>query len=651
MAGGTEMKEKTVPKRNTENGIKKEKKLKTFVKKHKVLSIIIALVLVAALITGGLALKGGRSSEISYSFIRTTTLAKGTIEDTVTATGTVSSAKTSNVTTALNYTVASINVAVGDTVKKGDVICTLSTDELEAQIEKEEKNLAKAVSSAKASYNSAKTQYSNAKTEYETYDSTYESAESAYQTAKKPYDNAVKSLSSTQSAYDTALKAYNKAGAAYVSALADYNTAVSKYKSGSIGKAKLISTAKAYLQAVQDYYGKCTKGSYDISDTSTQNAAAGMNNTGTQQSGGSVTVTQSASDLCNAVIRNIKTLTGTTLTTPSGSNRLYKLYQKAQALRSAKSLCNYDTLESDYTASKEVFEQAKQTRKQYKEALSQAKEQLSKAKEELENASASDTLDDLKSQLEDCSLKAEQSGTVTALNATVGSICKESVATVQDLNSLQVDITVEEADINNVELGMVCRITSDASDNTFSGTLTQIDPVSENGSFGATVTVKEQTDELHIGMNASVDIIVSSNADVYQVPLDAVGDDNGTSFVYRKTGGEGTDMQFEKITVTTGESNDYYIEIASEELSEGDVIRSSADLSEGVETVSSGSDSDSKSGGLFSGLFGGSGGMSGPPSGGNVPSGDFPSPSGSSKSSSGGMGTPPSGGMPGGSNG
>ena len=111
-------------------------------------------------------------------------------------------------------------------------------------------------------------------------------------------------------------------------------------------------------------------------------------------------------------------------------------------------------------------------------------------------------------------------------------------------------------------------------------------------------------------------------------------------------------MTFEKVSVTTGSSNDYYIEISSSELSEGDVIRSSADLSEGIETVSSSSNSNESTGGLFASLFGGASKRSGDfPSGGDMPSPPSGSSSDSSNSSSGNMPTPPSGGFPGGSNG
>ena len=639
--------------------MKKEKKkgrLKAFLKKHKILSIIIALVLVAAIVLSGFALKNKGGSTKSYSFIRTTTLARGTLEDTVTSKGTIKSASTSNVTTSLNYTVKSINVAVGDRVEEGDIIITLDTSELEKQIEKEESNLSKQKSSAQSAYNSAKSSYDKANKNYNSYLSTYNSAKSAYETAKAPYKKAVSSLKSYQSAYESALSAFNSAGAKYVQALSDYNSAVSAYKANksSSNQSKLISAAKAYMSAAQNYYGKCAKGNYNIG-TSSSESSSDMMNSGSSSSQ-SIKVSQTADEICASVISNVKTLAGKTLSKPSGTNTLYKLYQKAEALRNAQTICNFSSLESAYTSAKSAYNEAKQMKSQYKEALSQAKEQLENAKESLENASESSTLDELKSQLEECSLKAEQSGTVTALNATVGSSVgmDSAVATIQDLNNLQVSITIEEADINNVSLGMTCRVTTDAEDDALSGTLTQINPVSSDGSFGATVTINDESDEIYIGMNASVDIIVSSSEEVYQVPIDAVGEENGEKYVYLKTGGSGTDMTFEKVTVTTGASNDYYIEISSSELSEGDVVRSSADLSEGIETVSNSSSGNENSGGLFANLFGGS------KSGGDFPGGgDMPSPpsnfsgssSGSSDSSSGSMPTPPSGGFTGGSNG
>ncbi len=47
-------------------------------------------------------------------------------------------------------------------------------------------------------------------------------------------------------------------------------------------------------------------------------------------------------------------------------------------------------------------------------------------------------------------------------------------------------------------------------------------------------------------------------------------------------------MTFEQVAVTEGDTNDYYVEITGDDLNEGDVIRATADLAQGVETSSSG---------------------------------------------------------------
>ncbi len=348
----------------------------------------------------------------------------------------------------------------------------------------------------------------------------------------------------------------------------------------------------------------------------------------------------------------MKSLAGKTLSVPSGSNTLLKVSQKLSSLQTAKQNCNYSSVYSSFTSAKNTYKSAKQNVQQLKSNLSQMKSSLSQAKTELENASSSDTLEELKTELAKCTLTAGQSGTVTALNATVGSSAQNgnALATISNLDKLKVSITIEEAYINNATVGMSCYITSDASDETLNGTLTQIDPTaSDSGSFGAEVTVDSQTDNLKVGMNATVQLLVSTKDGVYQVPIDAVGSDDSGDYVYRKTSGEGTDMQFEKVYITKGESNDYYVEISSDSLADGDIIRSSADLTQGIE---SGEKKSSDTSSIFSSLFGSNkqGGGGGDAPGGNGNS-DMSPPSGGGGNSGSSGGGAPSGNPPGGSNG
>ncbi|MCD7797213.1 MAG: HlyD family efflux transporter periplasmic adaptor subunit [Clostridiales bacterium] len=617
--------EKSLAKQEKNNN-KKKSKLGKWIKKHKVLTTIICIVLV---VTIGLGIFFGTRSSGS-----TTTLSKGSLENSASATGSVSSANSSTVSTNSTYAVKEVLVSVGDDVSESDVICTLDSSDIEEQIENEQEQIEKNVASAQKSYDSAKSSYDTASDSYTSAKSDLAGAEDDMNDAYTPYAKAKKAILSYQSAYEKALNKYNTAGSAYVSKATAYNTAISNYNSGKISASKLCSAATAYMKAIQNYCGGLSAGTYDISDSSFDSSSAQsgnssdnssssqMNSSSASSSNSSITITTTAKAQCKTIVAKVKSLCGKTLSIPSGSNTLKKLADKTEALSNAKQTANYSSLESAYISAESVYETAESALEQAKSNLEQAESSLDQAEEELENAFTSDTLTQFESELDECTLTALQDGTITSLNATVGSSVQGSVATIVDKDNLKVDITISEADINNVEIGMSCYITSDATDDTLNGTLTQIDPTSsESGSFGAEVTVDDSDTGLLIGMNASVSITISSTEDVFQVPIDAVENDDDGDFVYRSTGGSGTDMEFEKVYVTTGEQNDYYIEISSDDLTEGDVIHSSSDLSEGIETVSS-DDSSSDSGFSLASLFGGGNG------GGDMPSGDFNSSSG-----------------------
>ncbi len=551
-------------------------------RKKKRWSIIAVICVVVLIFSVVFLIKKPKEEKKTYSYIRTTTLKKGSLEDSISTTGTVESAQKSNVTTDMNYTISTVNVAVGDTVKKGDVICTLDTTDLEKQIDREKENLSKTKESAQSSYDMAKESYDKAKENVSEASEKMTKKMEEKVAAYDPYQIAANAIQAYQSDYDSALSDYEKAGAKYVAQLKKYNNAVSKYKKDKITVDKLITVAKRYMESVQNYYGGLAIGNYNISDSD-----SGQGNENSFGGSSLISVTETAEMICDAVVSQVSTLTGKTISYGTGNNTLSKLSKKAADLRDAKLKCNYDSLAMAYETAEANYEAAKETFAQREESLSQAENQLEQAKEQLSEASSSETLEELQSQLEECELKANQDGTVTSLNATVGSVVNtmNEVATISSLDNLKISVTIAEADINQAEIGMSCYITSDASDETLNGTLTQLNPVAnDSGSFNAEVRVDSVTDKLHIGMNASVEIIVSSTDNVYQVPIDAVDTDDSGDFIYKKTGGEGVDMTFEKVYVTTGEKNDYYIEVYADELQEGDVIRSTADLTAGIES-------------------------------------------------------------------
>lgn len=505
-----------------ETGTKQPGKLRAFFgrlggwfKQHKKFTaLLVVLALAAAIVLRFLPQKGAAQGS-TVSFVRTTTLQKTSLENSVSTTGTVESANVSTVTTDLKYTVKSVNVQVGDTVQAGDVICTLDTEDLEKQIERAKESLTDQTEQTQEAYDKALKSYNEAKKDYDDAVTAADDAEDDYYDSWDDLNAAVNQVSALQADYDSKQSQLS-------SMLTEYNEAVSTYG---------VDSDEA--KAAKDRYEKFEQN--DAQDAQ-------------------------------------------------------------QALQNAQSITGYQSLVQAKDQAVAAWEQAKTAKEQAEKQLETASESLDTAKKKLDKSGSSDTLEDLQEQLTKCTLTAETSGTVTSLNATVGSICSDTVATIQDTNALKIAVTIQEYDVPNVSIGMKARITSDATDGEISGTLTQISPTataatggqsssSSSGTFSAEVSVDGASSGLLIGMNANVEIVQSTTDNVFVVPYDAVGtEDDGTKYVMVKTGGDGADTTFEKVTVTTGAENDYYIEISGDALSEGMEVRSSAS-DDSTETV------------------------------------------------------------------
>lgn len=493
-----------------------------WVKRHKKLTIFLVIVLlIIAFVVNVLGRTAAASAALTYQFVRTTTLQKTSLTDSVSVTGTIASGSTASVTASdsvKTYKVTSVNVAVGDTVKKGDVIATLDTTDVEKQIE-----------NAQESYN--------------------DSLESAQTSYDQSVEDQATNLAQLQEKLAKAQQDYDTLGLERYSSMQDASMA-----------------DKTNREIVEYYYGLFAEKIAGLENT-VANLQIQLTNA---QRDGNADQQQS--------IQGQLTDYQSQLSVAKGQCSIPEL-----------GLQGFDTISQYYNQIEQYREALDQAQQAYDDAVTSTSRQVDSAETKLEQASrTSDTLSDLQSTLNDCTLTATMDGTITELNATVGSVCSGTVATIQDVNDLTVEVTIPASSVGKLSTGMQCNITSDATgDKVVTGTLTRIDPVANSeGTFGATVTVNGADSGLLIGISAQVEIIINQKSDVFTVPRDAVGTyEDGTTYVLRKTGGEGVDMTFEEVTVTTGDSNDYYIEISGDDLNEGDVVRSSSDLTQGIETT------------------------------------------------------------------
>lgn len=206
-----------------------------------------------------------------------------------------------------------------------------------------------------------------------------------------------------------------------------------------------------------------------------------------------------------------------------------------------------------------------------------AKLSLQTARDNLENYAITSTID----------------GTVIEKNLDVGdnidgtssltSAAASYPAIIYDLSSLTFDMSIDELDINKVEVGQKVEITVDALDGkVFTGV---VDKVNINGtttggatSYPVTVLVDGVPEDLYPGMNVSAKIIVEHVGNVLCVPIDAVERAEGGSVklpgadaVYSEDGAMLSPGTVETRKVTLGRNNDEYIEI-KDGLEEGDLV-------------------------------------------------------------------------------
>lgn len=496
------------------------------------------------------------------SYVRTVTLQKGNLDDSISASGTVESSDVSNVTTDLKYTVKTVNVQVGDMVEAGDVICTLDTESLEKSIEKAKEALADSMAQAEKTYQKAQESLAEAQTKTSEAKTDMDEAQSAKDDAWSAYDSACSKVSSFQTEADdaaarqeNALSALNDAMAVTAQKQTAYNDAYGAWKTESD------------RQLAADY--EPAEGDAE--------KLAGL---------------QTAMD--NAQAQLDAANEAQTKAQESYDQTSLQAQEKQKALSDAQSTVGLTGLQTAYQQAQAAYEQAQTAYDQAVKNQETAQETCDDALESYNKSGESDELADLQEQLEQCTLTAETSGKVTAVNATVGSMIEGAAATIQNTESLKVAITIPEYDIESVKVGMTARITNDVTDKEVNGTLSQISPTATGGgssssSFAAEVTVDDADSGLLIGTNAKVEIILSTTEDVFTVPLDAIGENEaGESVIYVQTGEENGEPVFEEMAVTVGEENDYYAQISGAELEEGLVVRASADTDEATEELDMG---------------------------------------------------------------
>lgn len=601
----------------------------------KARKIIIPVSIIAGIAAIGAAVAALSSSASSVSYAETSEIQLKTLENTISVGGTVQSAESRKVYSKLIYPVETVSVSVGDSVKKGDVLCTINTDDLQQQILQQQASVESSGINSDYNLSEAEERYTEALEKYQNGENSVivsaqkgiDQAEKALEDAKRQEKLGVNSslpvniqsaeanVESAKTNYDNAVKAYNKA----VSELEPEN-----YPANVRTTAESIDEYKEYLSIVENKmynreleaaYAKynVAKGDYTTAKEDVSNGTATGNLEELQEA--YAAAKQEYETLKNKYDEdNLKKQIET------AENQLESLIEGLEAARDSAEISmenakmaydkavtdleniknqSSDTEESYGIAVKNAEDALETAKKDYENAVKQVESELSSLKKQAEQQRTISGLNDpqviilqnLKDKLEYAVITAPCDGIITSVRAEEGLVAEGPLFVIEDLDDLRISSYVGEYDITYVNEGMNAAIRCDALDGAeYSGKVITVSPVSDASASNTGVNYKIETEvdgedgKLRVGMSAKVDIVSERKENVLTITYDSLtSDENGNDAVYIAEKGDDGIWRARLIPVQIGLETDYEIEVISSELKEGMlVLTDTALLSDGA---------------------------------------------------------------------
>lgn len=601
----------------------------------KARKIIIPVSIIAGIAAIGAAVAALSSSASSVSYAETSEIQLKTLENTISVGGTVQSAESRKVYSKLIYPVETVSVSVGDSVKKGDVLCTINTDDLQQQILQQQASVESSGINSDYNLSEAEERYTEALEKYQNGENSVivsaqkgiDQAEKALEDAKRQeklginsslpvnIQSAEANVESAKTNYDNAVKAYNKA----VSELEPEN-----YPANVRTTAESIDEYKEYLSIVENKmynreleaaYAKynAAKGDYTTAKEDVSNGTATGNLEELQEA--YAAAKQEYETLKNKYDEdNLKKQIET------AENQLESLIEGLEAARDSAEISmenakmaydkavtdleniknqSSDTEESYGIAVKNAEDALETAKKDYENAVKQVESELSSLKKQAEQQRTISGLNDpqviilqnLKDKLEYAVITAPCDGIITSVRAEEGLVAEGPLFVIEDLDDLRISSYVGEYDITYVNEGMNAAIRCDALDGAeYSGKVITVSPVSDASASNTGVNYKIETEvdgedgKLRVGMSAKVDIVSERKENVLTITYDSLtADENGNDAIYIAEKGDDGIWRARLIPVQIGLETDYEIEVISSELKEGMlVLTDTALLSDGA---------------------------------------------------------------------
>lgn len=536
---------------------------KSNVKKGKKKVIAFTVCGIAAAAVGGMALYGSAAAKNEPEDAQQTiTLEKMDISQKVTVSGTVESAEKTSITSEIvNTKVKSVNVKVGDRVKKGDIIAELDDTDLRTQLDTAKKSLDSSRQINDINLNAAQRGYEDA---LEDFNAKSASGSRSVNVAQDTYDKAV----------DDQNKTYNEYNEAVNDRVQLENTAAQAAQASEDAAATVESLTenlkklKAAYEAANDAYIE------KIADRDTDEGT--LNDAKYERDTAKTCYEMGAQALEEATEKYKAAEKAASQCAEAYSAALMKEKELKAGLTSADRM-----VDDTWNAVQSAADAKRDAEHQYGSMVSDRQDAVDTAKLNIDGEldRSDKQIEDIEEDIEKCVIRAEFDGVVTAVGVKEGeTYTGGEIAEIRDDSSYKVEAKVDQYDISKLSKDMPAEITVQAlGSDALDGKLSFVSPTpapavpSADGSapsstdYTVEASFGDKTDGLRIGMTAKLVIVTEEKQNVFAVPDNCIlSDSNGW---YVQVSKEGADVQ--NVYVEKGLKTDYYTEISGSDISEG----------------------------------------------------------------------------------
>ncbi len=522
-------------------------KIKAYVVKHKIISIII-LIIILLIIYWGYGKLTSTGGETQYI---TTTVQKGTIVSSITASGQIESSSQIDLKANTSGTITYVGVKPGDKVLKGKTLFSIDNKDAQKVIRDAEISL----QSAQIALDKLKIQNSN--------DNMNADLAKSYDDGFNTVSNTFLDLPGIMTGLDSMFFKSTISGGTGQLNIDWYEGQASSEDQDKV---------KSYKKSFVDSYNLALA-AYNTSSDNYKTVSRTSDNTTIERL---ISQTYDTSKLISDAIKNANNY----LDIINDSMQRHNFNIPTIINTNKTSLSSYTSKTN--TALLNLLS-IKTSIKGYKDAFPNSSLDLQSS--ELSIKQKENTLQDAKDKLSDYYVVAPFNGTIASVVAKVGDISSGILGSIITNQQIAL-LSMNEVDVSKIKLGQKATVTFDAIDNlSITGTVAEIDTLGtvSQGVVSYSVKIALDTEDVRVkpGMSISASIITDSKTDVLIVPTSAIKTQGNIKYVQMfgsplstpLAGSQGTPSTIapNQITVETGLTDDTNTEIISG-VKEGDQI-------------------------------------------------------------------------------